>query len=59
MVQANPNMRILIRADRDVKYEFLKSVMIAAGSSGVGKVTFSVVDKDPNAKAAPAAAPCG
>ena len=57
MVQANPNMRILIRADRDVKYEFLKSVMIAAGHSGVGKVTFSVVDKDPNAKPAPAEAP--
>jgi biopolymer transport protein ExbD len=56
-VQANPNMRILIRADRDVRYEFLKSIMIASGRSGVGKVTFSVVDKDPNAKAEPAAAP--
>ena len=55
-VQANPNMRILIRADRDVRYEYLKSVMIAAGRAGVGRVTFSVVDKDPNAKPEPASA---
>jgi len=44
--QANPAMRILIRADRNVRYEFLKQVMITAGQAGVGKVTFSVVDKD-------------
>jgi biopolymer transport protein ExbD len=56
-VQADPEMRIKIRADRDVKYEFLKSVMITAGRVGVGKVTFSVVDKDPNAKPEPADAP--
>ena len=55
-VQANPNMRILIRADRDVRYEYLKSVMIAAGRAGVGRVTFSVVDKDPNARPEPATA---
>jgi len=44
--QANPDMRILIRADKDVRYEYLKQVMITAGKAGVGKVTFSVVDKD-------------
>src|SRR6201996_4114650 len=44
--QANPNMRILIRADRDVRYDYLKQVMMTAGQAGVGKVTFSVVDKD-------------
>jgi biopolymer transport protein ExbD len=43
---ANPNMRILIRADRDVRYDYLKQVMVTAGQAGVGKVTFSVVDKD-------------
>ena len=37
----------LIRADRNVRYEFLKQVMIVAGKAGVGKVTFSVVDQDP------------
>jgi len=49
--QANPAMRILIRADRDVRYEYLKQVMITAGQAGVGKVTFSVVDKDTGAPA--------
>jgi biopolymer transport protein ExbD len=44
--QANPDMRILIRADRDVRYDYLKQVMVTAGQAGVGKVTFSVVDKD-------------
>ena len=48
-VQANPKMRILIRADKKVRYEYLKQVMIAAGKAGVGNVTFSVVDKDPGA----------
>jgi biopolymer transport protein ExbD len=48
--QANPAMRILIRADRNVRYDYLKQVMITAGKAGVGKVTFSVVDKDPNAQ---------
>jgi biopolymer transport protein ExbD len=47
--QANPDMRILIRADRNVRYDYLKQVMITAGKAGVGKVTFSVVDKDANA----------
>lgn len=48
-VQANPKMRILIRADKKVRYEYLKQVMMAAGRAGVGNVTFSVVDKDPGA----------
>lgn len=47
--QANPEMRILIRADRNVRYDYLKQVMITAGKAGVGKVTFSVVNKDANA----------
>ena len=53
-VQANPKMRVLIRADKKVKYEFLKQVMVTAGTAGVGNVTFSVVDKDPGAAPAPA-----
>lgn len=44
--QANPDMRVLIRADKNVRYDYLKQVMITAGKAGVGKVTFSVVDKD-------------
>ena len=53
-VQANPETRVVIRADRNVRYEYLRSVMVAAGKAGVGKVTFSVVDKDDKAPAEPA-----
>jgi biopolymer transport protein ExbD len=48
-VKGSPKMRVLIRADKKVKYEFLKQVMITSGKAGVGNVTFSVVDKDPGA----------
>ncbi len=54
-VKANPETRVVIRADRNVRYDYLRSVMVAAGKAGVGKVTFSVVDKDDKAPAAPAA----
>lgn len=48
-VNADPLCRVLIRADRAVRYEFLRNVMKAVGEAGVSNVTFSVVDKDPNA----------
>ena len=51
-VQAVPETRVVIRADRNVRYEYLRSIMVAAGKAGVGKVTFSVVDKDNKAPAA-------
>lgn len=38
--------RVLIRADKNVRYEYLKQVMIAAGKAGFGDVTFSVVNKE-------------
>jgi biopolymer transport protein ExbD len=37
---------VLIRADRDVRYDFLRQVLEAVGAAGVGNVTFSVVDKE-------------
>jgi biopolymer transport protein ExbD len=40
-------VRVLIRADRQVRYEFLRRVLESVGNAGVGNVTFSVVDKDP------------
>jgi biopolymer transport protein ExbD len=43
---ATPEFRVVIRADKDVKYEFLRTVLSAAGGSGVSNVTFSVVDKE-------------
>jgi biopolymer transport protein ExbD len=45
-VAANPLVRVLIRADREVRYEYLRKLLEAVGQAGVGNVTFSVVDKD-------------
>jgi len=45
-VSSNPLVRVLIRADKDVKYEFTRQLLEAIGQSGVGNVTFSVVDKE-------------
>lgn len=42
----NPQMRVLVRADKNVRYEYLRGVLQAVGSSGIGNVTFSVVDKE-------------
>jgi biopolymer transport protein ExbD len=49
-VAVNPLTRVLIRADKDVKYEITRQLLEAVGASGVGNVTFSVVDKDGKAK---------
>ena len=54
-VQATPDFRVLIRADRKVRYEYLRTVLKAAGSAGIANVTFSVTDKEGGA--APAAQP--
>ncbi len=55
-VKANPLMRVVVRADKEVRYEFLRSILESIGKAGVGNVTFSVVDKDPNASTPPPAA---
>ena len=56
-VQDTPETRVLIRADRNVRYDYLRAVLVVAGQAGVGKVTFSVVDKDDGAAPAPTPAP--
>jgi len=45
--QFNPTMRVLIRADRDARYEFLRPLMIAVSEAGIGRVTFAVADQNP------------
>lgn len=45
-VQANPLVRVLIRADKAVRYEYLRSVLDVLGKAGISNVTFSVVDKE-------------
>jgi biopolymer transport protein ExbD len=51
-VTTNPMVRVLIRADREVRYDYVRKILEAVGQSGVGNVTFSVVDKDATAPAA-------
>jgi biopolymer transport protein ExbD len=53
-IKANPLARVLIRADRGVKWDFLRAVLVAVGQSGVSNVTFSVVDKDVPGQGKPA-----
>ena len=44
--QANPAIRVLIRADKQTRYDFTRAVMIAVGQAKIKNVTFSVVDKE-------------
>jgi biopolymer transport protein ExbD len=45
-VVANPLVRVLVRADKEVRYEFIRALLEIAGKAGVGNVTFSVADKE-------------
>jgi biopolymer transport protein ExbD len=45
-IQKNPMVRVLIRADKDVRYSVMKSLLEAVGKAGIANVTFSVVDKE-------------
>jgi biopolymer transport protein ExbD len=45
-IQRNPMVRVLIRADKEVKYSTLKTLLEAVGKAGIANVTFSVVDKE-------------
>ena len=45
-VKNDPSVRVLIRADKDTRYEFMRAVMLAVGQSSVSNVTFSVIDKE-------------
>ncbi len=44
--KANPAIRVLIRADKQTRYDFTRAVMIAVGQAQIRNVTFSVVDKE-------------
>jgi biopolymer transport protein ExbD len=47
--------RVLVRADRNVRFEYMKQVLKAVAAAGGSNVTFSVVDKEPGTKPAPKA----
>jgi biopolymer transport protein ExbD len=51
-IEADPMVRVLVRADRAVRYEYLRTVLKAVGEAQVQTVTFSVVDKESSEKAA-------
>jgi len=44
--EINPNLRVIIRADKRAKYAYVRSIMVAMGAAGVPNVTFSAVDKE-------------
>ncbi len=52
-IRLNPMVRVLIRADRDVRYTVMKGVLEAVGKAGIANVTFSVVDKEASPSAPP------
>lgn len=41
-----PSTRVLVRADREVRYSEMRSLLEAVGKSNISDVTFSVVDKE-------------
>lgn len=45
-IRNNPQVRVLIRADKNVLYEYTRSLLEAVGQAGIANVTFSVVDKE-------------
>ena len=45
-IARRPTMRVLLRADKNVKYDYMQEVMRALGNAGVANITFSVVDKE-------------
>ena len=44
--EINPDLRVVIRADKSAKYAYVRSIMVAMGAAGVPNVTFSAVDKE-------------
>ena len=46
-LQRNPTeFRVLVRADRNVRFEYMRTILEVIGTAGVGNVTFAVVDKE-------------
>ena len=45
-ISKNPNLRVIIRADRRAPYSFIRPLLIAVGQAGALNITFSVINKD-------------
>ena len=51
--EINPELRVIIRADKHAKYAYVRSIMVAIGNAGVPNITFSAVDKELEKKTNP------
>jgi biopolymer transport protein ExbD len=45
-IQRTPNARIFVRADKEVRYDYLRSILKIAGTGGITNITFSVVNRE-------------
>jgi biopolymer transport protein ExbD len=45
-VAQNPLIRVLVRADKAVRWDYERSVLAVIAKAGINNVTFSVVDKE-------------
>jgi biopolymer transport protein ExbD len=45
-IAKNPEASILVRADKEVKYDYIRSLLKAAGQANVTNITFSVVNQE-------------
>ncbi len=55
-LEANPEMRLFLRVDKNVRWEYQRTLLVAAAEAGVTNVTYAVVDKDSSSAPAPTAA---
>ena len=44
--QLNPLLRVLVRVDKGVRYEYTRSIMKVVGEAGISNLTFSVLNKE-------------
>jgi biopolymer transport protein ExbD len=45
-IAKNPEASVLVRADKEVKYDYIRSLLKAAGQASVTNITFSVVNQE-------------
>lgn len=45
-VSLEPTTKVLVRADKEVKYEYMRALLVSIGKAGVANVTFAVTNKD-------------
>lgn len=45
-ISKNPTLRVIIRADRQAPYSFVRPLLVAVGQAGSSNITFSVINKD-------------